>query len=366
MGLARVVCFYVGCFGLVWGVWLRAAVFHGPGDLRVMDVGRPSPGRGEVLVRTFVTLTCGTDLKMFLRGHPYARPPVIMGHEFAGVVVEVGEEVDWVNVGDEVVAANSAPCGYCIYCKLGRFNLCENLGETIIGFSVDGAYAEYIKLPRRIVTFNLYKLPKGLEPRVAALLEPLACVVRGQRLIHIDVGDAVAVVGAGPIGLLHMLLSRLSGARKVIVLDVNWNRLRFASELGADIVVNSGEEDARKRVLEETGGIGADVVIEAVGLPETWERALTLVRKGGTVLFFGGPPGGTKLTADTHTIHYGELSLHGSFHHTPQDVVRALRLLESKKLPFEKLITGEARLEDIHRVFEELRQGKHIKVAIKS
>ncbi|MEM4573361.1 MAG: alcohol dehydrogenase catalytic domain-containing protein [Candidatus Caldarchaeum sp.] len=343
---------------------MKAAVYHGPNDVRVKDVEKPLAGRGEVVVKTYVTLTCGTDLKMFLRGHPFAKPPVVMGHEFAGVVTDVGEEVDWVSVGDEVVAANSAPCGYCSYCKLGRFNLCENLEETIIGFSVDGAYAEYVKLPRRIVTFNLYRLPKGLEPRVAALLEPLACVVRGQRLSNIDVGDTVTVLGAGPIGLIHMLLARLSGARKTIVVDVNWNRLRFASELGADVVVNSMEEDAAKRVYDENGGLGSDVVIEAVGLPETWETAIKLARKGGTVLFFGGPPKGTKISGDTYAIHYGELTLQGSFHHTPQDVTRALRLLESGKLPFAKLITGEAKVDDIVKVFHELREGKHIKVAI--
>lgn len=343
---------------------MKAAVFHGPNDVRVEDVEKPVAGRGEVVVKPYVTLTCGTDLKMFLRGHPYAKPPVVMGHEFAGVVTEVGDEVDWVSVGDEVVAANSAPCGYCVYCKLGRFNLCENLDETIIGFSVDGAYAEYVRVPRRITTFNLYRLPKNLEPRVAALLEPLACVVRGQRLINIDVGDTVTVLGAGPIGLMHMLLARLSRARKTIVVDVNWNRLRFASDLGADVVVNSLEEDAVKRVMDENGGLGSDVVVEAVGLPETWETAVKLARKGGTVLLFGGPPKGTKMSGDTYSIHYGELTLQGSFHHTPQDVMRTLRLLESKKLPFEKLITGEAKVDDIVKVFHELREGKHIKVAI--
>ncbi|MDW8062998.1 MAG: alcohol dehydrogenase catalytic domain-containing protein [Candidatus Caldarchaeum sp.] len=343
---------------------MKAAVFYGPGDVRVVDVDKPVAGRGEVVVKTFVTLTCGTDLKMFQRGHPFAKPPLVMGHEFAGEVVEVGEDVDWVAVGDRVVAANSAPCGYCDYCKLGRFNLCQNLDQAIIGFSVDGAYAEYVKIPKRIVTFNLYHLPQGLEPKTAALLEPLACVVRGQRLVNVDVGDTVTIVGAGPIGLMHLLLARLSGARKTIVVDLNWNRLRYASELGADVVVNSGEEDVKTRVIHETRGLGSDIVVEAVGLPETWETAVGLARKGGTVLFFGGPPKGTRMSGDTYTIHYGELTLQGSFHHTPQDVFRALRLLESKKLPFDKLVTGEAQLDEIVKVFEDLRQGKHIKVAI--
>ncbi|MDW8084183.1 MAG: zinc-binding dehydrogenase [Candidatus Caldarchaeum sp.] len=343
---------------------MKAAVYYAPQDLRVEDVERPHAGRGEVVVKNIVTLTCGTDLKMYLRGHPVAKPPIIMGHEFAGFVEEVGEGVTWVEPGEKVVAVNSAPCGHCVYCKLGRFNLCENLDETIIGFTVNGAYAEYVKLPQRIVTFNLYRMPKDLEPEVAALLEPFACVVRGQRLINIEYGDNVAILGAGPIGLMHMLLAKSAGAGKVMVLDINWNRLKYAESLGADVVINSSEEDPRSRVLSETNGLGADVVIEAVGLPETWDQSQHLVRKGGTLLMFGGPPKGTKFSADTYTLHYGELTVQGSFHHTPQDVFRTLRIIASRKLPLRKLITGRAQLKDLVTVFENLRQGKEIKVAI--
>ncbi|MCS7138264.1 MAG: zinc-dependent dehydrogenase [Candidatus Caldarchaeum sp.] len=343
---------------------MRAAVYYGPSDVRVENVEMPEAGRGEVVVRNNVTLTCGTDLKMFLRGHPYAKPPMIMGHEFAGVVHEVGEGVDWVRVGDRVVAANSAPCGRCVYCKLGRFNLCENLDETIVGFTVDGAYAEYVKVPSRIVNFNLYKIPETVEFEEAALLEPLACVVRGQRLAEIQPGDRVAVLGSGPIGLMHMMLAKLLGAGKVLVVDVNWNRLRYAERLGADVVVNSSEQDVSSTVMEETDGLGADLVIEAVGLPETWEQTQRLVRKGGTVLLFGGPPKGTKFSADTYTIHYGEVRVQGSFHHTPQDVYTTLKLIESKRLPLKSLITARAKLSEIVSVFDSLRQGREIKVAI--
>lgn len=344
---------------------MKAAVFYGPGDVRVEDVEKPSPGPGEVVVKNLVALTCGTDLKTYLRGHPFSKPPVIMGHEFAGIVESVGEGVTWVKPGDRVVAVNSAPCGHCIYCKLGRFNLCENLGETIIGFTVNGAYAEYVKLPARIVNFNLYHLSEKVDPAVAALLEPFSCVVRGQRLIKIDVGDTVAVIGAGPIGLMHMLLAQMSGAGKIIALDINWERLKFAESLGADVLVNNAEEDPAARIKEETSGIGADVVIEAVGRPETWELSINLVRKGGTLLLFGGPPKGTKASFDTYMTHYGELTIQGSFHHTPQDVVRTLRLIESGKLPLQKLITNEARVDDIVKVFQRLKEGKEIKVAIK-
>ena len=344
---------------------MKAAVFHGPGILKVEEVEKPKPGPGEILVKTIVALTCGTDLKTFIRGHPYSKPPLIMGHEYSGIVEEVGEGVDWVKPGDRIVTVNSAPCGHCIYCKLGRFNLCENLMDEIIGFTVDGAYAEYIKVPPRIARFNLYHIPEDLDPVEAALLEPFSCVVRGQRLINIDLGDTVTIIGAGPIGLMHLLLTQVSGAKKSIVIDISPERLNYAKEFGADVVINNREEDAAERVKEETGGLGADVVIEAVGRVETWEQTLSLVRKGGTVLLFGGPPKGTKASFDTYMIHYGELTIQGSFHLTPQDVLRTLRIIESGKLPLRKLITSEARLDEILDVFERLKQGKEIKVAIK-
>mgnify|MGYP000259325531 CR=1 FL=1 len=344
---------------------MKAAVFYGPGNLKVEDVEKPKPGPGEILVKTVVALTCGTDLKTYLRGHPYSKPPLIMGHEYVGVVEEVGEGVDWVKPGDKIVTVNSAPCGYCIYCKLGRPNLCEHLMDQIIGFTVNGAFAEYLKVPPRVARYNLYHVPEGADPLEVALLEPFSCVVRGHRLINIDLGDAVAIIGAGPIGLMHLFLTQVSGARKIMVIDISPDRLKFAKELGADVVINSREEDAAKRVKEETNGLGADVVIEAVGRVETWEQTTSLVRKGGTVLLFGGCPSGTKASLDTYMIHYGELTIQGSFHLTPQDVLKTMRIIESGKLPLRKLITRETTIDNIVEVFNRIKEGKELKVAFK-
>jgi len=343
---------------------MKAAVFYKPGDLRVEEVEKPAPKPGEIVIRNVVALTCGTDLKMYLRGHPYVKPPIIIGHEFSGIVEEVGEDVSAFQVGDRVVSVNSAPCGTCVYCKLGRFNLCERLNELIIGFSVDGAYAEYVKVPSRITKYNVYRIPNDLGHEVAALLEPLSCVVRGHRVIHIEVGDSVTIIGAGPIGLMHMMLARNSNAGKIIVIDLSWDRLRFAEKLGADVVINPNEEDVPLRVREETGGLGADIVIEAVGSPTVWETAIKLPRKGGKVLLFGGPPSGTAVSVDTYRIHYEEVIVQGSFHFTPEDVLRAFKIICSGKLPLKDLITSRAKIEDILRVFERLREGKEIKVAL--
>lgn len=343
---------------------MRAVVFYKPGDVRVVDVEKPNAGPGEIVVRNVVALTCGTDLKMYIRGHPYVKPPIIMGHEFSGVVEEVGEGVSSVQTGDRVVSANSAPCGSCIYCKIGRFNLCENIEDTIIGFSVNGAYAEYVKIPSRIVKHNLYRIPDKLEHEVAALLEPFSCVVRGNTVARIDPGDTVTIIGAGPIGLMHMFLARRSNADKLIMIDINWNRLKFAERLGADVVINAEEENPVQRIKEETDGLGADVVVEAVGKVDTWETALKLCRRGGKVLFFGGPPRETTIQLDTHRVHYEEVKILGSFHFTPNDVFRAFKIIKSGKLPLKNLITGRAGLDDILNVFERLKDGREIKIAL--
>lgn len=344
--------------------YMKAVVYHGVRDVRIEDVDKPVADPGEVVVRNVVALTCGTDLKMYLRGHPYVKPPIIMGHEFSGIVDEVGENITCVKVGDRVVSTNSAPCGYCIYCKLGKFNLCENLSESIIGFSVNGAYAEYVKIPSRIVKHNLYRIPDNLEHEVAALLEPLSCVVRGHRIVQIDAGDVVTIIGAGPIGLMHLMLAKHSNAEKIITIDISWDRLKFAEKLGADVIINANEEDLLERVKDETNEVGSDIVIEAVGKIDAWENAIKLARKGGKILLFGGPPKGTTIILDTYRVHYEEVKVLGSFHFTPEDVLRAFKIIRSNKLPLKNLITSRSKIDNIIEVFEELEEGKEVKVAL--
>ncbi|MEM3410243.1 MAG: alcohol dehydrogenase catalytic domain-containing protein [Nitrososphaerota archaeon] len=343
---------------------MKAAVYYGVRDVRVQDVDKPIAGPGEVVVRNVVALTCGTDLKMYLRGHPYVKPPIIIGHEFSGIVEEVGEDVTSVKVGDRVASTNSAPCGQCVYCKLGRFNLCENLSESIIGFSVNGAYAEYVNIPSRIVKHNLYRIPDNLEHEVAALLEPFSCVVRGHRIVQADAGEIVTIIGAGPIGLMHLMLAKRSNTEKIIIIDVSWDRLKFAEKLGADVIINANEEDPLERIKGETNGIGSDIVIEAVGKTDTWENAVKLARKGGRVLLFGGPPKGTTIMLDTYRIHYEEVRILGSFHFTPEDVLRAFKIIRSGKLPLKNLITSRSKIDNIVDVFERLKEGKEVKVAL--
>lgn len=341
---------------------MQAAVFYAPGDVRIEDIPSPQAGPGEVLVRIHRALTCGTDLKIYRRGHPtiVQRVPTPFGHEFAGTIEAVGEGVDpkW-RPGMRVVAANSAPCNRCPYCRMGRQSLCENL-EFLWG-----AYAERIAVPRRIVEQNLYEIPEGMSYAAACLTEPLACAVHGIDVMEIHVGDTVAVNGAGPIGLFFTKLAALRGA-KVIVSDLGAGRLERAMELGAWATVNVSEVEDQVEAVRalSPGGRGVDAAIEAVGLPEVWEKTVQMVRPGGTANLFGGAKGGTSFAVSTTLLHYSELTITGVFHHTPHYVETALNLLASGQVPAGKFISGEVPLAEVTDALELMSRQQGIKYAI--
>jgi len=340
---------------------MRAALLYGVKDLRVEDVEVPRLDAGEVLVKVKAATTCGTDLKIFQRGYveKIIKLPTVFGHEWAGDVVEVAEGLEWPTKGMRVRAGNSAPCLHCAMCQRGKYNLCENM------IWLWGAYAEYVKVPARMVFVNMQEIPDGVSYEEAALTEPLACVLHGAEEAQVKLGDKVAIIGAGPIGLLHLLTARRMGAAKVAVVDIVNDRLRFAEKLGADNVINSKSEDPAERIKELTGGYGADVVVEAIGLPATWEQALGLVRKGGTVLVFGGCPPGTEVKVSAENVHYGELRVQGAFHANPLHFRRALDMIASRVIDVRRLVTGRMQLEDIRRAFDVLSTSKtEIKIAI--
>lgn len=324
---------------------MRAAMFYEPGDVRMEDVPAPQPESGEILVKIELALTCGTDVKTYKRGHPtlIKEIPSPFGHEFAGAIEEVGEGVDdrW-QPGMQVVAANSAPCNHCYYCKVGDQSMCEELSF------LNGAFAEYIVVPKRVVEQNLYEIPQGTEHRRMALLEPLACAVHGIVRTPIALGDSVVVVGAGQIGLMFVQLAVMRGAR-VICVDMSSDRLEVAKSLGAEETVEVSEgKDSASAVREWTPeGRGVDVAIEAVGLPETWEETLQMVRKGGDVTLFGGAPSGTTISVDTLLLHYSQLTIRGIFHHTPYTVRTAYELLAGEQFEAEPYISGTESLENV-------------------
>lgn len=338
---------------------MRTALFYAPQDIRIEKRPVPKPGPGEVLVKNKVALTCGTDVKTYLRGYPLFEPPFPFGHEAAGVVAEVGEGVKGFSVGDRVVAHNSAPCNRCYYCKKGQHSLCDNLKFNM------GAFSEYQIIPAEIVEQNLYKIPEGVSYKSAALMEPLSTVVHGVEEAGIKLGDTVVVNGAGPIGLMFVKLASIRGAR-VIVTDMSDKRLEMARKLGADVTINvKNVSDQVRAVIDVTEDKrGADIAIEAVGLPETWEKTVLMARKGGTVLLFGGPKAGTTISLDTKLIHYSQLTLKGVFHTTPKYVKVAFDLISRGIINEEIFVSREYRLEQLEEAILSHKSGESIKNAI--
>lgn len=341
---------------------MKAVLFYKPGMVKYEDTATPEVAQGEVLIKVEAALTCGTDVKTFRRGHPVLikTVPSGFGHEFAGVIHKTGSNVTGFNVGDRVVAANSAPCQECYYCRIGEYNLCENLDL------LNGAFADYIRIPERIVKQNLLHIPEHLSFEEAAFAEPLANVVLGIEKTDIKPGQTVGILGLGPIGLMFVRLAKLKGAR-VIAAGRNPLKLQLAKEFGyADEVINLREvDDPKKAFLDLTSeGKGLDVVVEAVGLPELWEKVIELVRKGGTVNFFGGCKSGSTVTFDTRRIHYDGIRIVSPFHHTPRHFRESLQLIASGFVDVKKLITHKMSISEIDTALQLHNEGKAIKIAL--
>lgn len=344
---------------------MTAAVLYGKQDLRLEQVAIPRPAAGELLVRVEAALTCGTDLKVYRRGYHarMLRPPMRFGHELAGIVEEVGEGVTAFCKGDRVVALNSAPCDACFFCTHNQQNLCEDLLFN------NGAYAEFISIPARIVEKNTLLIPDGVAFEHAALTEPLACVVRGLEESGAKAGDTMIIIGAGPIGLMFMHVAEIAGVNVIAVVKRE-DQIAAAKLFGASNVLQISTADdvvAAARALTPQAR-GADVVIEAVAVPETWEWAVDMVRKGGVVNFFGGPPSGTKVQLDTNRLHYGDITLKASFHHTPATCRTAFELITSRRFRCSDYITERVGLDEVPAVFARMmnRSGSssEIKTAV--
>jgi L-iditol 2-dehydrogenase len=330
---------------------MKAAVLRGKEDLRIEQVPQPKAGPGELVVRVDAALTCGTDLKVFRRGYhaKMLTKDRLFGHEAAGTVAEVGDGVTEFHVGERVLPLNSAPCDACFYCREGQQNLCDDLLFS------NGAYAEYLRVPERIVRKNTLRIPENMRAEHAALTEPLACVVHGLEESNAKAGQTAIVLGAGPIGLMFIHAAAIEGLHVIAVVK-RTDQVPTARLFGAEQVVRIAEvEDpvAAARALTP-GGRGADLVFEAVATPEAWQWAVQMVRKGGVVNWFGGPPAGAKVKLDTNLIHYSNLTLKASFHHTPATVRHALAMIGSGRFNADAFLTGMAALDDVPSVFQRM------------
>jgi L-iditol 2-dehydrogenase len=339
---------------------MKAAVLYGKEDVRIEDIPAAPLKTGEVRVQIKAALTCGTDLKVFKRGY-HAKmivPPAVFGHELAGIISEVRSaecgvrNADW-KVGDRVVVANSAPCGDCFFCQHHQENLCDDL------LFLNGAYAESIVVPARIAEKNMLRLKAETAFRDAALTEPLACVVQGVEDTNLAAGDRVLVIGTGPIGLMFIALAKYLGC-EVTAAGRREIRLNAARTLGAAHVIDIGDGTELAKRIRAASASSFDAVIEAVGKPEVWEAAVQLVRKGGRVNFFGGCPSGASISLDTGLLHYSNLTLLASFHHTPRTIRRALEFIESGVIHSRDFVDGESTLSELPTLLKSMTAGNHV------
>ncbi len=344
---------------------MKAGLLRAPNSLVLEDVPDPERGPGDIILKVRAATVCGTDIRIF-RGRKTAgvRYPSVIGHEFAGEIAEAPEGSP-LRAGQRVCVDPAIPCGHCAYCKLGHEHICENL--TAIGYEVDGAFAEYVRIPARAVEAgNVHPIPDDLPFEQAALAEPFACVINGQERVGVSVGESVVVLGAGPIGLLHVKLARLSGARSVIVSEPSPGRRRAALDAGADIVVDPTAEDLPAIVRDATRGIGADVAIVAIGVPALADAALGLVRRRGRVNLFAGFSVGDSATIDINAIHYREILVTGSFGLCRVHFERALDLIASRRIDVAPFVTHRFGLAGLGEALATAEGGSAIKVAILS
>jgi L-iditol 2-dehydrogenase len=338
---------------------MRRAELLRPGVVELREVPIPDPGAGELLVRVDAALTCGTDLKTYRRGHARIPLPAPLGHELAGTVAAVGTGVRAFREGDALASVPTAPCGVCRLCRRGRESLCPDA----VGRIVLGAFGDYVLLPAHVVAANVFPRPAGMTAEVAAALEPLACVVHGAARVPLGSAASVVVLGDGPIALLFVQLARLQGAGDVLVAGRHDARLRVAQGFGA-AATRAADLALEAEIAERTDGAGADIVIECVGTPATWQAAQRLAGTGGTVLLYGGCPAGTTATFDTERLHYDEIDLVGAFHYGRTDVQAALELLTRGDVDVAPLITHRLPLASLDEALELALTRAAIKVAL--
>jgi L-iditol 2-dehydrogenase len=336
----------------------RVAMLTAPRRIELREERLIDPAEGEIIVRMCAALTDGTDLKAYRRGHPKMPMPTRFGHEFSGDVAAVGNGVGALRVGDPVMCAHTAPCGQCFWCTNAQEELCEQVMPKMIL----GAYADYVHVPAHIVARNCFLKPADVAYPAAAFLEPLACVAHSVAFLAPAANATIAVLGNGGFGILHALVLGHQGVRAILA-GRRAERNALARDLGIE-TIDTNTTPLREALLERTGGRGADAVVECTGSEAVWESAPELVRRGGTVSFFGGLPASARVSFLAARLHYDEVRLISPFHFAPRDVRRARDLIASHAIPVTQLISDTRRLDEIATVFEELDAGEGLKVLI--
>lgn len=342
---------------------MKAAVFEGPGKMVVKEVPDPKCGEGEVLVKIEACAICGTDIRIYRHGQKNVKPPHIIGHEIAGTVEEVGSNVDGIKTGERVVLVTSVGCGKCKFCNRGWHNLCSS--GAAIGYYYQGGFAQYIQVPQSAVAQgSILTFPEKVSFVSASIVEPLSCCINGQEYLKICNEDVVVIFGCGPIGCMHAELAKAKEAKKIIMVDVDEERLKMAERFSPDIIINSSKKDAVEEIMSITDG-GADVIIVACGVNKVQEQAIYASNKKGRISFFAGLPKDTPtITLDSNRIHYNEISIFGAFASHERQYREALELIVNNKVDTEKIVTHRFPLEEIVKAIEVAGSGKGLKIVI--
>ena len=343
---------------------MKVARLHAPGDLRVEDAPVPQAGTGDLVIRVRTCSTCGTDAKIFRFGHHHISLPRVLGHEVAGEITDVGSGVEGWSEGDRVQVIAAIPDGVCFFCRRSHYTVCEDLES--IGYQYDGGFAEFMRVPAKVLAVDgVHRIPDHVPFEEASITEPLACVLNGQELARVGDGDAVAVLGAGPIGCLHVRLARARGASTVMLVDVNQARLDLAGRAEPDAVIDSTKEDPVDAVRKLTDGRGADVIITATGVGQAQEQALEMAALRGRISLFGGlPKDDSTIRFDSNLVHYRELSVFGAYGSAPRHNREALSLIAAGRVRVDDLITHRMPLADVNRAIETVISGEGLKVVI--
>lgn len=343
---------------------MRAVILSGPGDFAPGELEKPVIGEEDILLEMKKAAICGTDIRI-LEGtkRKGVRYPSVIGHEMCGVISQVGKKVKGYQVGEKVAIANVIPCHSCHSCLTGRENACLN--RKAIGYEFNGGFEEYVLIPKICIeSGNVVKLPDHVSFEEGALIEPLACCIRGLKNAGTGFGDTVLIVGAGPIGLMHLQLSKIAGARDVIVSEPIASRREKAKKLGADCVVDPSKEDLEKILMERTKGLGADVIVMAIGVPAIINSTLKLCRKGGTVNLFAGFAGTGEAVIEVNTIHYNEINVNGSTAYKREDYLQAADMIVSGQVNVKEIVTHTFKIEDFQKAYEVCKSGEGLKVLI--
>jgi len=343
---------------------MKAQVYYAPEDMRYEEIPIPEPTPDEILIRVEVCAVCGTDVKVYYHGHKLIEPPRVIGHEIAGVIEKIGERVEGYNVGDRVIVVTTIGCGRCELCQRAFYNICPEV--KAIGYNFNGGYAQYMVVPEGAVRQgNVLKIPDELSFEEAALVEPLSCCINGQHFLNIQPGDSIVIYGAGPIGCMHAELARNHGAYPIIIVDIAEHRLQMAKDFSIDYFINGSKEDVAERVLELTGGWGADVVIVAAPAGSAQEEALKIAKPRGRISFFGGlPKEKPTINFDSNALHYKELAVYGVFASYIYQYQKALNMAAGKRIDMTKFITHKFSLKDLPKAIETVRSGEALKAIV--